>query len=58
VGTVCLAVADRRGVATRTIRVRGSRERIQARAAAQALVMAYEVAAGRLATGRVPADPR
>lgn len=50
VGTVCLAVADRRGVVTRTIRVRGTRERIQARAAAQALVLAFEVACGRLGT--------
>jgi nicotinamide-nucleotide amidase len=50
VGTVCVAVADRRGVAVRTIRVRGSRERVQARAASQALVMAYEVACGRLGT--------
>jgi nicotinamide-nucleotide amidase len=50
VGTVCVAVADRTGVAVRTIRIRGSRERVQARAAAQALVMAVEVACGRLAT--------
>ena len=50
VGTVCVAVADRHGVVTRTIRVRGTRERVQARAAAQALVMAFEVAIGRLAT--------
>ena len=50
VGTVCIAVADRAGVATRTIRIRGTRERVQARAAAQALVMAFEVACGRLAT--------
>jgi nicotinamide-nucleotide amidase len=50
VGTVCVAVADRRGVATRTMRIRGNRERVQARAAAQALVMAFEVACGRLGT--------
>lgn len=50
VGTVCVAVADRRGVATKTIRVRGTRERVQARAAAQALVLAFEVACGRLGT--------
>ena len=50
VGTVCVAVADKHGVVTRTIRVRGTRERIQARAAAQALVMAFEVAFGRLVT--------
>ncbi len=50
VGTVCMAVADRSGVAVKTIRVRGSRERVQARAAAQALVLAFEVACGRLGT--------
>ncbi len=50
VGTVCLAVADHRGVVTRTIRVQGTRERIQVRAAAQVLVLAFEVAIGRLAT--------
>ena len=50
VGTVCMAVADRSGVAVKTIRIRGTRERVQARAAAQALVMAFEVACGRLAT--------
>jgi nicotinamide-nucleotide amidase len=50
VGTVCVAVADRHGVASKTIRVRGSRERVQSRAAAQALVMAFEVACERLAT--------
>ena len=49
-GTVCIAVADQRGVVARTIRVRGTRERVQARAAAQALVMAFEVAFGRLVT--------
>jgi hypothetical protein len=45
-----VAVANRRGVTTRTMRLRGTRERIQARAAAQALVMAFEVACGRLGT--------
>jgi nicotinamide-nucleotide amidase len=50
VGTVCVAIADQHGALARTIRVRGSRERVQARAAAQALVMAYEVAVGRLKT--------
>lgn len=50
VGTVCIAVADQHGVVARTIRVRGTRERVQARAAAQALVMAFEVAFGRLVT--------
>ncbi len=50
VGTVCVAVADQHGVVTRTIRVHGTRERIQARAASQALVMAFEVAIGRLGT--------
>jgi nicotinamide-nucleotide amidase len=52
VGTVCLAVAVRHGVVTRTIQVSGSRERIQRRAAGYALLMAWEVASGRLAPGR------
>ncbi len=50
VGTVCFAVADAQGVVTRMIRVRGGRERVQTRAAAHALVLAYEVAAGRVRT--------
>lgn len=48
VGTVCIAIADRRGVVVRTTRIAGTRERVQRRAAAQALVWALEVALGRL----------
>jgi nicotinamide-nucleotide amidase len=51
VGTVCIAVADRRGVAVRTTRIAGSRVRVQQRAAAQALVLAWEVASGRVVPG-------
>jgi nicotinamide-nucleotide amidase len=50
VGTVCLAVADAKGVITRMIRVRGGRERVQTRAAAHALILAYEVVVGRVRT--------
>jgi nicotinamide-nucleotide amidase len=50
VGTVCVAIADKNGVIARTIRVRGERERVQARAAAHALVFAYEVIIGRVKT--------
>jgi nicotinamide-nucleotide amidase len=56
VGTVCLAVADRSGVVSRTVRVRGARERVQVRAAAHALVLACEVVLGRIATVP-PAQP-
>jgi nicotinamide-nucleotide amidase len=50
VGTVCMAIADANGVISKTIRVRGDRDRVQQRAAAHALVLAYEVAAGRSRT--------
>jgi nicotinamide-nucleotide amidase len=50
VGTVCVAIADANGVVTKTIRVRGGRDRVQQRAAAHALVLAYEVVIGRVQT--------
>ncbi|MBA3939135.1 MAG: CinA family protein, partial [Planctomycetes bacterium] len=52
VGTVALAVATARGTATRLVRVGGTRERVQRRAAAHALLLAWEVASGRLVPGR------
>jgi nicotinamide-nucleotide amidase len=52
VGTVCIAIADRRGVVVRTTRIAGTRQRVQHRAAAQALVWALEVALGRIETAR------
>jgi nicotinamide-nucleotide amidase len=54
VGSVALAVASSRGTATRLVRVGGSRERVQRRAAAHALLLAWEVASGRLAPRRNP----
>jgi nicotinamide-nucleotide amidase len=50
VGTVCIAVADRHGVVARTLQLSGSRERIQRRAAAQALLLAYQLVSGQLRT--------
>jgi nicotinamide-nucleotide amidase len=51
VGTVCIAVADRRGTVTRTIHLSGTRERIQRRAAAGALGVVWEVVSGQTRTG-------
>ena len=50
VGTVCFAVADAQGVWTTTSSIGGERERVQRRAASQALLYAWQVASGRIVT--------
>lgn len=50
VGTVCFAVADKRGVWTTTVRLGGERDRVQRRAASQALLYVWQVANGIIAT--------
>jgi nicotinamide-nucleotide amidase len=51
VGTVCFAVADAHGTWTTTTRIGGDRERVQRRAAAQAVLYAWQVATGAVRTG-------
>ena len=43
VGTVWVAIATKAGVYSRRLQLQGSRERIQMRAASQALVLAWQV---------------
>jgi nicotinamide-nucleotide amidase len=51
VGTVCCAVADAHGTWTTTARLGGDRERVQRRAASQAILYAWQVETGAIATG-------
>lgn len=51
VGTVWVAAADRKQAVARRLQIRGERTRIQARAAGEALLLAWQLETGRLVVG-------